>query len=334
MLAVAGLCQALAQDKSKPPAAKQPAKPPAESKAPAAKEPAAKAPPGKTAAPKALSPEEAAMQKLAAGLAQAFSQHEAKEFAAQFTTEGEYLDEADAVYHGRQAIADDFTEVFKAVPEARIELTIDSTRRIASAVMAVDGHSRFTRAKGAAPINGSFSFIATKDGNNWQIASFREEAAAGPVSNHDHVKQLEWLVGEWIDEGADSHVHFSCRWDEGGNYLIRDFEVHLAGQKTMSGTQRIGYDPISGHLKSWVFDVGGGFVDGYFHREGNSWILHASGTTDDGRMATGANIYTRIDDHRMTWGSVDRVIGGERVPDIETITIVRKPPAPKPVPRR
>lgn len=339
MLVLAGLCQAQPGEKPKPAAAGQTAAPgtkaPGAKSAPA-KTPAAKAPAEKPAtsgtpneaAPAKRSPDEEAVRQAVANLVKSFGQHDAKAFAAAFTADGEYLDEAGAVYHGRKVIEDDFTGFFKANPEASIELAIDSTRPIAPGIMAADGRSRFVCAKGTDPVNGICSFICTKDGNKWLIASLREVTAGDMVSHHDRVKQLEWLVGDWIDEAADSHVHFLCRWDTGGNFLIRDFEVHLAGQKTITGTQRIGYDPITGHLRSWVFDSAGGFADGFFHREGDSWILHASGATADGRMASGANVFTRIDDHRMTWGAFDRVIGGERVPDIETVTIVRKPPAP------
>jgi uncharacterized protein (TIGR02246 family) len=336
LLAVAGLCQAWPDEKPKAAAAgqaaapgtKAPAKKSASEKTPAAEKPAAGAT-NPTVTPK-YSPDVDAVRQAAANLAKAFSQHDAKSFAAAFTVDGEYLDESGAVYHGRKAIEDDFTGFFKTNPEASIEVAIDSTRPIGPGVMAADGRSRFVRAKGADPVNGVCSFICTKEGNKWLIASLREVAAEDPVSHHIHVKQLEWMVGEWIDEGADSHVHFSCRWDESGNFLLRDFEVRLAGQKTITGTQRIGYDPITEHLRSWVFDSAGGYADGFFHRTGDSWILHATGATGDGRMASGANTFTRLNDHRMTWGAFDRVIGGERVPDIEKVTIVRKPPPPAP----
>lgn len=343
ILAVAGFCQALPDEKPKPAAAGQAAA------AQGAKTPTAKAAPGKSAPPKTpaekpsdkpaagasapvatpkLSPDEQAVLEAAGNLAKAFGQHDAKAFAAAFTADGEYLDEGKAVYHGRKAIEEDFTGFFKANPAANIEVTIDSTRSIAPGVIAADGRTRFVRAKGADPVDGHCSFICTKEGNKWLIASLREIEAGDPLSHHDHLKQLEWMVGEWIDEAADSHVHFSCRWDASGNFLLRDFEVHLAGTKTMTGTQRIGYDPITEHLKSWVFDSAGGYADGLFHRDGDTWVLQASGATADGRMASGANVFTRVDDHRMTWGAFDRIIDGERVPDIEAVTIVRKPPAP------
>jgi hypothetical protein len=96
----------------------------------------------------------------------------------------------------------------------------------------------------------------------------------------------------------------------------------------MTGTQRIGYDPLTGHLRAWIFDSAGGYADGYFHRDGDAWILKTSGVTADGRMASGRQIFGRIDDHRLSWQPVDYVIGSEQLPDMSAVTIVRKPPAP------
>ncbi|MBI3864873.1 MAG: SgcJ/EcaC family oxidoreductase [Planctomycetia bacterium] len=344
LLVIVGLCIAQAQEKPKAaapgktpaaaPGTKAPAKAPAaapETKASTAKTSAAKAPEVKPAAPapRKLTPEEEASVQAAERLVKAFHDRDAKAFAGAFTADGEYIDEHGQIFHGRKAIEQDFAAFFEVHPEPKIELEIATVRAIAAGLIAVDGDTHFTRHKGEDPVLGHCSFICTKEGNKWLIASLREIESVGETpSHHDHVAQLEWLVGDWIDEGEDSHVHFSCHWDDSGNYLIRDFEVHFAGEPTMTGTQRIGYDPVTGHLKSWVFDSDGGHSEGFFHHDGESWHLHATGVTAEGHMASGTNVFTSLDDHRMTWAALDRVASGDRIPDIEPVTIVRKPPTP------
>ncbi|MBS0266558.1 MAG: SgcJ/EcaC family oxidoreductase [Planctomycetes bacterium] len=335
ILVLAGVWNALAQGQASRPGTVKPA-PSANKTAPPAKATAGGAP-ASPEAPAAVSKRTAAEEAAAAallGLAEHFGKHDSQGFAARFTATGEFIDESGHVYQGREAIATDFVDVFQANPEARIELQVQSTRVIAPGVIAVDARSRYTRNPTANPVDGDCHGICVAEGTKWLIASLREVEASDPLSHHDHVNELAWLIGDWIDEAADSHVHFQCRWDDGGNYLIRDFEVHLAGHKTITGTQRIGYDPLTGRLKSWVFDSNGGFAEGHFHRDGDSWILQAVGATADGRMASGSNVYTRLDDHRMTWSAVDRVIAGERIPDLEAVTVVRKPPLPTPRPQR
>ncbi len=308
-------------------------------KAPAKKkgmEPADKAAvPAKPAETKAVppatpkrSPDEEAVVQIGADLAKAYNDRSGKAFAAIFTADGEFVDEKGAIFHGRQAIEDEFAAFFKAHPETSIEVELVSTRGIAPSIIAADGITRLMRSKAEPPIAGRCGLVCTKDGGKWMLASLRESPAAEEhTANHEHVRQLEFLVGEWVNEGPQSRVHFACRWDEGLNFLLRDFAVHVAGQKTMTGTQRIGFDPLTGHLKAWIFDSAGGYADGFFHREGASWVLQTSGVTADGHMAAGTQVFTPLDKHRLSWQPVNYVIGGEQVADIPKVTIVRKPPA-------
>ena len=43
------------------------------------------------------------------------------------------------------------------------------------------------------------------------------------------------MLGEWVDEGPDSHVRVSCRWSEDGNFLIRIFTVKVQGKPVHDG---------------------------------------------------------------------------------------------------
>ena len=269
------------------------------------------------------------VQELGARIVKAFNHRDAAAFAAAFTADGEYTDENGAAFHGRHAIEAEFTALFAAHADTKIQVHFDAPRLIAHGVAAAAGETRLTHAAGHEPVVGKCSIVCAKEGDEWLIASLREaETAAHHATHHEQVRQLEWLIGDWIDEGSACHVHFSCQWDETGNYLLRSFSVHVAGEKISSGTQRIGYDALADHLKAWVFDSSGGFSDGHFHRDGDRWILHLSGVTADGRMASGTNIFTRIDEHRIEWQALDCIVDGERIADTGKITIVRKPPAP------
>jgi uncharacterized protein (TIGR02246 family) len=326
-LLAAAACFVAAQEKPKAAPKAAPANPPA-AKTPAAKTPATKAQAAPAAAPK-RSPDEVAMGETSQTLVKAYNQRDAKAFSAAFTADGEYIDETGTVFHGRPAIETEFARFFQANPTTSIQVQLTSTRGVAPGILAADGSTQFTRAKGEPPVAGHCSLICAKDGNKWLVASLREtEVKGAAASHHDQLQQLEWMVGEWIDEGSQSHVHFSCRWDDAGNYLLRDFEVHSAGGKTITGTQRIGFDSLNGHLKSWAFDSAGGYAEGYWQRDGDNWILNSSGVTADGRMASGSSIFTRVDQNRISFHSVDRVVGGQRIPDVVEVIIVRKPPGP------
>lgn len=96
----------------------------------------------------------------------------------------------------------------------------------------------------------------------------------------------------------------------------------------MSGSQRLGWDPLAKQIRSWVFDSEGGFAEGLWTRDGDQWIIKMRGVTKEGRVASGTNIITKLSDHRLTWQSRDRVVGGERIADTDEVLVVRRPPKP------
>ena len=55
----------------------------------------------------------------------------------------------------------------------------------------------------------------------------------------------------------------------------------------MTVTQRIGWDPLTKQIKSWVFDSEGGYGDGLWTRKGNQWVIKSTGVLPDGRIAHG-----------------------------------------------
>ena len=168
-----------------------------------------------------------------------------------------------------------------------------------------------------------------KQDGRWQIASARdlpdEEAEAG-----DELEQLGWLVGQWVNESPEALVATSYRWDDQRHAILGEFKVQVGGRPAMTGTQRIGWDPVAKKLHSWVFDSQGGFGEGLWTRNGNQWIVKTTGTRGDGNGASATRIITQVTKDRMTWQSHDRVVGGELQPDVEKIVIVRRPPPPAP----
>ena len=109
-------------------------------------------------------------------------------------------------------------------------------------------------------------------------------------------------------------------------FLVRKFTVQVAGQHTMTGIQRIGWDPHAGKFRAWVFDSDGGFSEGYWRHDGDDWILKLTGVTPDGQSASCTSIYTFVDGRTMTFRSVHHEVGGIELPDSAPVTIVRQPP--------
>ena len=149
------------------------------------------------------------------------------------------------------------------------------------------------------------------------------------VRPHDRLKDLEWMVGEWIDEAPDSVARFNCRWSEDGNFLLRSFTLKWEGKAVMSGTQRIGWDPLASRFRSWEFDSEGGFGEGKWCRDGDRWVVKLLAVRPEGTTASATNIMTRLRPDMVRWLSTDRVIGDESVPDEDAYVLVRVPPEPR-----
>src|SRR5262245_46433500 len=93
----------------------------------------------------------------------------------------------------------------------------------------------------------------------------------------------------------------------------------------MSGMQIIGWDSAAKQIRSWIFDSDGGFSEGKWTRKGDRWVIQQTGTMPDGRKSSAVNIMTRVDDNSFTWRSTQRAVGGDILPDVDEVLIVRKP---------
>ena len=260
----------------------------------------------------------------------AFCNADAKSVAAHFTSDAEYVDEDGTIYQGREAIEGAMTALFKQNKDWEVSIDIDSIRFISPGVAIEDGTTTFTTSDEDEfdVVLCGYTAIHVKSNGKWLTASVREQALKNRRQHRTKLEQLSWLQGDWVDEGDDMLVFFSCKTTDGGNFLLREFKIHIAGQEAMNGTQRIGWDPLTGKLKSWVFDSEGGYSEGFWHRDDERWVLKSCGVTADGEPASSTTIYTLVNDDTMTWQSVDHEIGGVELPDSDPVTIVRRAPAP------
>jgi uncharacterized protein (TIGR02246 family) len=312
------VCLGAAQEKTAPKPGAKPA-----AKTPASKTPAAKPAP----AVKDVSDEEA-IRQAAATYVKAYSQGDAKAVAALFTADAEYVDEEGRVFQGRESIEKALGKSFAETPGCKLDVKIESIRFIGPGAAVEDGAATVIPPGGGAPAHSRYTAVHLKSDGKWLLASVRDRSPGGRA-HRDQIKALEWLVGDWVDEGPDSVMLFSCRPSENGTYLLREFAVKIAGYDAMNGSQRFGWDPQTKHLRAWTFDSEGGFADGVWHRDGESWILKSSGVNADGEATSATTVFTSIDAHTMTWQALDVTIGSARLPDTGLVRIVRKPPAAK-----
>ncbi|MCC6125254.1 MAG: SgcJ/EcaC family oxidoreductase [Pirellulales bacterium] len=272
--------------------------------------------------------DEKAIRQLAGQFAKAYNAGDAQAAAKLFAPEAEIVDAEGRSMQGRERLRDIFAGNFREHPQTQIEIDIVSLRFIGPTTAVADGTNTVVHAPGEAALRNRCEIVYLKQDGGWRIGSARD-LSDEPPSGEEQLRQLDWLVGEWIDESPDSLIVTSYRWSENRQFLLGEIQVQIKGRPAMSGTQRLGWDPAEQKIRSWIFDSEGGFGEGLWTRDGNRWIVKMSGVDREGKTASSTNVTTMVGKDRMTWQSRDRIVGDEVVPDSEEIHVVRKPPQPK-----
>ena len=282
--------------------------------------------PAADAAEKADPDHEAILQHAKAFLT-VYNKHDAKSAAMYFAPDAEMIELDGDVVRGRKAIQEAFAAGFKANPKGKISIAVDSVRRVAPTVMIEQGRLT-TYPDGKNPSHDSrYQVVHVKTGGKWLMAHVRTLDVEA-ISHHEHLKDLEWMIGHWVDEAEGSVTETTCEWSKDKNWLLRKFTVKIDDQPAMHGVQRIGYDPLTKQIKSWVFDSRGGYVEGLWSNVGDHWVSKARGVSADGTVVTSTNQFSYLGKDRMRWVSVHRMAGDRHLPDV-VVTVTRKPPAPK-----
>jgi uncharacterized protein (TIGR02246 family) len=256
----------------------------------------------------------------------AYNAGDAKAIAGLFAPDGQVITEEGETVEGREAIEEGFRELFASAPQAQMEVFVDSIRLIGSDLAVEIGSIVETAGPGETPEYGRYTVLHAKRDGKWLMMLARDTPGEPPTS-HERLLPLAFLLGEWIDDGGSSVVRTSCRWSDDQNFMMQDMILQIAGQDAMHVTQRIGWDPLSKRIRSWVFDTEGGFGEGVWARNGDSWIVKSTGVRPDGLAASSTSEIVPTGKDGYIWRVGDRVIGDEVQPPLE-VKVVRVPPMP------
>jgi uncharacterized protein (TIGR02246 family) len=261
----------------------------------------------------------------AEALVKSFDAGKADEVAAMFLPKGELIDEEGVVYQGQAEIKDLLTKFFTKFPGAKLTLSIESIRLVGP--VAIEEGTRHTTTKdGAERAQVRYIAVRAKTPSGWQIASLRDFPDDPLPTAHDRLAPVAWLVGDWVNEGTDAAVKISYRWSEDKNFILGDFLVSKDGQVAMKSSQRIGWDPLAGKVRSWLFDSDGGFGEGHWTLVENSWVIKSSAVLPDGLTGSATLTITPIDKDHYTLAGTERIVGDARDDDFE-VKVARQPPA-------
>jgi uncharacterized protein (TIGR02246 family) len=276
-----------------------------------------------------FTPEEKALVDGVEAFSKLYSAANAEGLADLFLDEASIIDPEGNETHGKPAVAEMYATAFQESPGLKVKSTVEEVKFLTPDVARVKGESELSSATGDASQFNRFTALLVRREGKWRIAEIREQAAPpADISSYERLRDLEWMVGDWVDESDNGRVQSTVTWADNQSYLVRHYKVELQGEKGSSGTMFIGWDPQTGQIKSWLFDSNGGHGEGLWTRTGEKeWVVKAQGVLRDGRPTSATQIHTIINKDSVKTSSIDRIIGGQVAPDIVDVVMVRKAPS-------
>jgi len=267
--------------------------------------------------------DEAAIRKAAASYAEAFNKHDAKVLAEHWSPDAVYTNRSTGEeVVGRPAIAEQFTALFKEQPGLKVEVNVTSVQFVSPNVAIEQGTAK-TLAPNAEPDETEYSAVNVKRDGKWLLDRVTDKSKEAAASHYEQLKVLEWMVGKWGTDADNAQVEVECNWTKNQNFLTRAFKISI-DDDSFSGMQIIGWDPAAKAIRSWTFDSNGTFTDATCQQRKGRWFIRNRGTLPDGRTATMVNVMKPVDDNSFTWQTIERTAGGELLPNIDEIAIVRR----------
>jgi uncharacterized protein (TIGR02246 family) len=257
--------------------------------------------------------DEEALRAQADEYAKAFAAGDASTIANMWTVDGTYTDSNGQEHKGRAEIEKLFQSYFKQYGAQPLKITIESIRFPASGVAVEEGSTSLTQ--GSSTIVAKYTVVHQKTDGGWHMIAVSETNCQPQVTAG--LKDLGWLAGSWSASGRGYALHFKGRWDAGHHFL--GFGMDNSG----IAFECLGWNPVSNRIVSWHFDLEGGFGNGTFSRDGDTWTEHAVGLQPDGTMSHANYVIKKISDDKFTWRSIDRTINGVSLPDTQEIVITR-----------
>jgi uncharacterized protein (TIGR02246 family) len=255
----------------------------------------------------------------------AFEKGDAKTVAAFWAEDGDYVDLTGRRLQGRPAIENGFKDFFTENKGLKLRIDVNSVRFVTPDTAIEDGTTSVIPPDGTPPNQTRYSNVHVKKDGQWVLQSVRE-APYTPPGNYEHLRGLEWAIGEWVDEGDGPEIdHVSFEWSPDGNFLISIQDVTVKDTSVSRATEWIGWDPAASQVHSWSFVADGSIGENTWSNEGDQWIIKTNAILPNGKKLAATNIITRNGPDAITWQSKDRTLDGKALPDVTEIKMKRVP---------
>lgn len=268
--------------------------------------------------------DEAAIRTTGEAYVKTFNKGDPKALAAFWSPEAVYTNRLTGEQViGRKAIAEQFAIIFKAANELKLDVSVESIKFISPNVAAEYGTAIFITPKSEPEEIAYLAVYVRRDGK-WLLDRLTDDPKPIVQSHCKQLKELEWMIGSWVDQDENARIVTECNWTKNKNFITRSFTVSIDDQIEMSGMQIIGWDAATKQIRSWIFDSDGGYAEGVWSCKDDRWIVTTKATLPDGKIAASTSILRPLNKNSFAWQKVNRTVDGEILPNIDEVVIVRQ----------
>jgi uncharacterized protein (TIGR02246 family) len=278
---------------------------------------------GVCAEPTGISQDEIAIRKAIESYVETYNRGDAPAAASQWGQDGSYRTQTGEYAKGPDKIRHALEKFFAENKGIQVKVALFDVQPQSPDRAISKGFAVFQR-PGEEKEEVLFTATHVKENGTWKLLKVEEEESSVPLATIAKLGELEWLIGEWVDQDETGSVETTFRWTKDYAFINGTFRVTVGDRVDLEGTQVIGWDPVEKKIRSWIFDTKAGFGQGEWTREGNRWTVKVKSTLGTGEKASSINIYTYVDPNSFTWQSVSREVAGELLPDIDEVAVVRK----------
>src|SRR5262245_1474718 len=164
-------------------------------------------------APSRSSGDEELLQKSVVTFVEQYNLHKADDVAALFAQDARMVFRDGTEIEGRDAIKQSFADAFRESPRAAISVVVDSIRLLTPDVAVEEGTTNVFPDGETLTTADRYIVLHLKREGRWLMQSVRI-AEQETLSAYGQLQPLEWLVGDWMDEGREELVEAKFRWDE------------------------------------------------------------------------------------------------------------------------
>lgn len=270
--------------------------------------------------------DETAIRQAVEAYVAAYNKGDAKGLAALWSPEAVYtVPGSGEQVIGRDGIEKQFAQIFASSKGAKLDAKSASIKFVSPNVAIETGTATVLQPPGAAE-ESAYSAVYVKRDGKWLLDRVSEEETVVPRSNYEKLKDLEWMVGNWLDQDDQVTIETNCQWAKNQNFLVRSFTVAVRDRINLSGMQIIGWDPAAKKIRSWIFDSDGGFAEGSWTKNGNAWHIQNVGTRADGLKVSSVNVIKFVNKDQFTWQIINGQVGDDLVPNTDEVMVVRQQP--------